>query len=456
MPGETPREQTSMSLNTLRSKLDQLGVHPSRKLGQNFLVDDNIAAWIIQQLDLQPGENALEIGPGAGALSEPLVDQAAQTWLVEMDKRLAKLLTETFADDDTVTVLNEDAVQHDFRNLHAEQPIKIIGNLPYSCGGHIIIHYLMPPNPFTRAVFMLQKEVAERIVAVPRTKDYGAFSLRLQAYWRPKMLKSIGPKAFFPRPKVDSSIIVLERRAPDELPIFDHACFDRMIRLGFSQRRKQLKKLLGTAGFDYEQAANRLGLSLTARAEELSLENWIALANLADDHPLKDIPQKDNELFDVVDKNDAVLRQATRKQVHAENLLHRAIHIFVFNKSGELFLQKRSHLKDAHPSAWDSSAAGHLDAGEDYYTAAVRELEEELGIMANAPEFVAKLPASEATGWEHVRLYKAKGSKNLRYPRSEIETGAYFPLSLIQGWIERRPQDFASGFIECFNVYHQA
>ena len=86
----------------------------------------------------------------------------------------------------------------------------------------------------------------------------------------------------------------------------------------------------------------------------------------------------------------------------------------------------------------------------------MRELEEELGIMANAPEFVAKLPASEATGWEHVRLYKAKGSRNLRYPRSEIETGAYFPLSLIQDWIERRPQDFASGFIECFNVYHQA
>ncbi len=442
-----------MSLNALRTKLDRLGVRPSRKMGQNFLVDDNISAWIVQQLDLQPGENAIEIGPGAGALSEPLVDLAAKSWLVEMDSRLAELLRETFADDDTVTVLNEDAVQHDYRHLFAEQPIKIIGNLPYSCGGHIIIHYLMPPTPFTRAVFMLQKEVAERIVAVPRTKDYGAFSLRLQAYWRPKMLKSIGPQAFFPRPKVDSSIIMLERRAPDELPIFDHACFDRLIRLGFSQRRKQLKKVLATGGFDYEQAANQLDLSHTARAEELSLENWIALANIADDHPLKDIPQKDGELFDVVDENDDVVRQATRKEVHANHWLHRAIHIFVFNKAGELFLQKRSHLKDAHPSVWDSSAAGHLDAGEGYDNAAVRELEEELGITGTIPEQIATIAPSEVTGWEHVRLYKANGSKTLRFPRSEVEAGAYFPLGLIADWIDRRPQDFASGFIECFRAY---
>ena len=106
-----------------------------------------------------------------------------------------------------------------------------------------------------------------------------------------------------------------------------------------------------------------------------------------------------------------------------------------------------------HPSAWDSSAAGHLDAGEDYNTAAIRELEEELGIIDTEVEEIAAIVACEATGWEHVRLYQAPGPKHPRFPRSEVETGAYFPLTIIEDWVERRPQDFASGFIECLNAY---
>lgn len=445
-----------MSLSALRPLLDRLGVRPSRKLGQNFLVDANIAQWIVRQLDLQEGESAVEIGAGTGAMSLPLAEQCERLWLVEYDERLAGHLTEHFAGKPSVTVVHADAVQHDHRDLFAEHPIKVLGNLPYSCGGHIMIHYLMPPSPFSRAVFMLQKEVAERVVAAPRTKDYGAFSLRIQAYWRAQMLKSIGPAAFFPRPKVDSSVIALERRAPDELPIFDHATFDRLIRQGFSQRRKQLKNVLQ---IDWAAAHQVIGCSETARAEELDLEDWIGLARWADDHPLKDIPQKDHELFDVVDEHDNVVRQATRREVHENDWLHRAIHVFVFNKRGELFLQKRSHLKDAHPSAWDSSAAGHLDAGESYEQSVVRELDEELGIQLQdgaVPEEIATLPATAATGWEHVKLYRVQTGQKLRYPRSEIETGGYFSLETIERWIERCPDDFASGFIECYRAFKAA
>ncbi len=446
-----------MPLSSLRPLLDRLGVRPSRKLGQNFLVDDNIAQWIVRQLDLEEGESAIEIGAGTGAMSVPLAQACARLWLVEFDERLARHLTGHFAPNPAVTVEHADAVQHDHRPLFAERPIKILGNLPYSCGGHIMIHYLTPPTPFSRAVFMLQKEVAERVVATPRTKDYGAFSLRIQAYWRPRMLKSIGPAAFYPRPKVDSSVIVLERRQPGELPVFDHATFDRLIRQGFSQRRKQLKNVLPLA---WDRAVEHLGVSETARAEELSLDDWIALARWADDHPLKDNPQKGDELFDVVDENDQVVRQATRREVHDNDWLHRAIHIFVFNKRGELFLQKRSHLKDAHPSVWDSSAAGHLDSGEGYDAAAIRELEEELGLTIREndalPDLVATIPASKATGWEHVKLYRTNASHGrLRFPCSEIETGGFFDLQLIERWIERRPEDFASGFIECFKAYRQ-
>ncbi|MFT4639354.1 MAG: 16S rRNA (adenine1518-N6/adenine1519-N6)-dimethyltransferase [Verrucomicrobiales bacterium] len=445
-----------MSVSSLRLLLDQLNVRPSRKLGQNFLVDDSIAEWIADQLAIVEGESVLEIGPGTGAMTRPLAQTGSPLWLVEFDERLAAHLKEHFSDQPKVSVIQGDAVQHDFRFLFAEQPVKILGNLPYSCGGHIMIHYLMPPNPFTRAVFMLQKEVAERVVAVPRTKAYGAFSLRIQAYWRPRMLKSIGPEAFFPKPKVDSSVIALERRTPGELPPFDHATFDRLIRQGFAQRRKQLKNTLANSEVDWDSAAAALDLPPAARAEELSLEQWIALARLADDHPLKDNPQKGDELFDVVDEADQVVRQATRRDVHANGWLHRAIHVFAFNKNGELFLQKRSHLKDVHPSTWDSSAAGHLDAGESYESAVVRELEEELGIEESPPEYVATLPPSDATGWEHVKLYRVQASKRLRYPYSEIETGGFFDLEMIEHWIARRPQDFASGFIKCFQVFQKS
>ncbi len=440
----------------LRSLLDSLGVQPSRKLGQNFLTDDQSAQWIVRQLELSPGESAVEIGPGTGALTRHLHQAAENLWLVEYDQRLAAHLAKTYESDPRVTVIPEDAVKHDFRSLFPEQPLKLIGNLPYSCGGHIMIHYLMPPSPFTRAVFMLQKEVAERVVAKPRTKDYGAFSLRIQAYWRPKMLRSIGPAAFYPRPQVDSSIIVLERRAPGELPIFDHDTFDRLIRQGFSQRRKQLKNVLAPLSVDWEQVGATLQIPPTARAEELSLEDWIHMARLVDDHPLKDNPQKDDECFDVVDENDVVLRQATRREVHANGWRHRAIHVFAFNKAGDLFLQKRSHLKDAHPGVWDSSAAGHLDAGESYASAVVRELEEELGIREREPEWIATLPATAATGWEHVHLFRVDAPKRLRYPCAEVETGAYFPVEIVDRWIEKRPQDFASGFIECFRVYQKS
>lgn len=447
-----PGDGSRMSLSSLRPLLTQLGVRPSRKLGQNFLIDDNIAQWIVRQLSLEEGESAVEIGAGTGAMSGHLADACARVWLIEFDERLAGHLEQRFAATPSVVVDQVDAVQHDHRFLFAEQPVKLLGNLPYSCGGHIMIHYLTPPTPFTQAVFMLQKEVAERVVAVPRTKDYGAFTLRIQAYWRARLLKSIAPDAFFPRPKIDSSVILLERRAHGELPVFDHATFDRLIRQGFSQRRKQLKNVLPV---DWNAAVTALGFPETARAEELSLEDWIALARWADDHPLKDNPQRADERFDVVDEHDQVLHQAMRSEVHAKDWRHRAVHAFVFNKAGELFMQKRSHLKDAHPGVWDSSAAGHLDAGESYGDAVVRELEEELGIRDANPEFIASLPASQATGWEHVKLYRSEASKRLRYPCSEIETGAFFDLATMERWIERRPGDFASGFIECFRAYQQ-
>ena len=130
---------------------------------------------------------------------------------------------------------------------------------------------------------------------------------------------------------------------------------------------------------------------------------------------------------------------------------HRAVHILIFSPAGEVFLQKRSEWKDRHPLAWDSSAAGHVGAGEDYDTAAVRELKEELGITI-ALERVAKLPASPLTGEEFIWIYRGQWEGDFQLDRAEIEAGGYFPPAVVTEWMRARPGDFAPGFIECWKA----
>jgi 16S rRNA (adenine1518-N6/adenine1519-N6)-dimethyltransferase len=145
-----------------------------------------------------------------------------------------------------------------------------------------------------------------------------------------------------------------------------------------------------------------------------------------------------------------VLRQASRHEVHKNGWRHRAVHIFVFNGAGDLFLQKRSRWKDAHPSRWDSSAAGHLNAGEDYEETALREVHEEMGVVVAAVELLARIEASAMTGWEFVHLFRAEHEGPFRLPPAEIETGGFFPVEVVREWIARRPEDFATGFLESF------
>lgn len=435
----------------IRERLDALGVTPSKKLGQNFLVDENVARWIVGQLDVRPGETVVEVGPGTGALTEHVVELADRVVLVEFDARLADGLAKKFAGESKVEVHHCDGARFDVRRLFKHRPVKLLGNLPYSAGGAIMRNFMKRPSPVEKAVLMLQKEVIDRIIAVPRTKAYGVLSLRMQSEWASKPVKTIPPEAFFPRPLIDSTMMVCEPRGND-LPVYDARLFDELVRRGFSQRRKQVKKQLPDT-VDWQGAAEAIGAPVTARAEEISLEQWVELARIYDDHPLKNTPQQGDEVFDVVDENDRVQRQETRDKVHRENLLHRAVHVFVFNKRKELFLQKRSRLKDAHPGVWDSSAAGHLNAGEHYKTTAVRELEEELGISNAELQEVASLAACANTGWEHVRLYLARHDGAVRFPCSEIEAGEWFPLDEVRTWTQARPQDFASGFIECWNVF---
>ena len=422
---------------------------PSKQLGQNFLIDPNMARWIVSQLEITADDAVVEVGPGTGSLSEHLVGKVRKLILIEFDARLADALKHQYRDDPSVEVHHADGVKFDGRQLFKHRPLKFLGNLPYSCGGAILKNLLSRPHPFERAVIMLQKEVIDRLAASPGTKDYGILSLRTQANWEVKSLRTVPPEAFYPQPKIDSSVAVLTPRTGG-LPTFDYRLFDELIRRGFAQRRKQLKKQL-PEGPPWEETTASLGVTATVRGEELTLAQWVDLTRAYDPHPLKDIPQKAEEIFDVVDANDQVIGTATRAEVHAQKLTHRAVHVFVFNKRGDLLLQKRSLLKDMCPGLWDSSVSGHLDAGESYEAAAVRELEEEMGITTETtPEEIARIAPGLETGWEHMRLYRIRHDGALRFPAAEVDAVMWFPLSEITAWIATHPADFAPGFLECW------
>lgn len=463
-----------MNSSATRAALADARVTPSKTLGQNFLHDRNLARALIAHLDPRPGETLVEIGPGLGALTDHALSSPAAIaglTVVEKDGRLAAHLRERFAGEiaaGRLTVVHGDALEFDPRTLWPRQPVAVFGNLPYYVTTPLLFRFTGPASPATRALFVMQRELAERLAAGPeRAGDYGILSVVIGRRWRVRYVRTLPAGVFTPAPKVESAAVLFTPRAPGELPPCDAETFERLVRRGFSQRRKQLGKLLADVlGRDerprrgastWKELTARLGISETARAEELSLERWVQLANLV--RPVVPTAAQDGpgETFDVVDADNRVVSRASRAEVHARGLRHRALHIFVFNAAGELFLQKRSPWKDRHPDKWDSSAAGHLDAGETYADAARRELREELGLppdVADRTELreVADLgPAREATGWEFIRLYVVDGAEGpFRPPPEEVAWGGFFPVSVVAEWTERRPEDFAPGFLDCW------
>jgi 16S rRNA (adenine1518-N6/adenine1519-N6)-dimethyltransferase len=440
-----------MTGRQIKDSLERAGVLPSKQLGQNFLIDPNMARWIVAQLEAGPDDAVVEVGPGTGSLSEHLVGKVRRLILIEFDARLAALMAERFQGEASVEVHHADGAKFDGRTLFKHRPMKFLGNLPYSSGGAILKNLLSRPQPFERAVVMLQKEVIARLAATPGTKDYGILSLRTQADWTVEAQRKVPPEAFYPQPRIDSCVAILRPRTTG-LPAFDHRLFDELIRRGFAQRRKQLRKQV-PAGTPWEEIATILGVPSTARAEELTLAQWVELTRYCDPNPLKDVAQQSAEIFDVVDENDHITGQATRGEVHARNLFHRAVHVLVFNPRGDLLLQQRSSFKDVHPGVWDSSVSGHLNAGEDYPAAAVRELAEEMAIRADGPpEEIARFAPCEATGWEHVRLYRTRHRGSVRFPAAEVQAAAWFPVAEIEAWMAARPEDFAASFIACWKA----
>jgi 16S rRNA (adenine1518-N6/adenine1519-N6)-dimethyltransferase len=452
-PGFSAYRIAAMKLSQIDATLREIRVTPVKTLGQNFLHDRNLARWIVEKAGITSDDYVVEIGPGLGALTEFALATGARILAVEKDARLANFLRERFSDA-RLEVRHMDALDFDVRTLFAQRRVKCIGNLPYYVASQLVVKFTDSPSPISLWLFMLQKEMAKRLSAQPGTKEYGALTLSVQARYRVEYLRTVATTVFLPRPEVDSALVRLLPRTPEELPPFDHEMFFDVVARGFSQRRKQLQKLLRAEVPDWDEAAKEIRFNSRARAEELSLRQWIALSNFVRPATVPAGLAVASERFPVVDENDRVLGDASRSKVHGNNLRHRAVHILIFNKAGEVYLQKRSRWKDRHPLLWDSSAAGHVNAGEDYDSAAGRELEEELGVSADLQK-LAKLPASERTGQEFIWLYCGRHPGPFRLPPSEIEYGGFFPPAIVSDWIRARPEEFAPGFVECWLVYQK-
>src|SRR5215813_1325190 len=442
-----------MKLSEIRATLKEIGVSPVRTLGQNFLHDQNLARWIVDQAQITPEDYVVEIGPGLGALTRFLLEKGAHVLAIEKDARLANFLRSRFGNE-RLEIVNADALKFDLRVLFAHRCVKLIGNLPYNISSPLLLKFLEYPGPICLHVLTLQKEMAMRLSASPCTHDYGALTLRVQLHHRVKYLRSVPATVFLPRPDVDSAVVRLAPRDPLELPAHDDELLLKLIRIGFSQRRKQLRKLLREYVADWDAFASCLKINPNARAEELSLLQWIALANCIEPPPSQDAYSTANEQFPVVDKDDRICGHATRAEVHGNNLPHRAVHILIFNQVGDVYLQQRSRWKDRHPLKWDSSAAGHVTAGENYDETARRELKEELRVEVPL-EKIFTLTASPRTDHEFICGYRGVVSGDLAPDKCEIEKGVFFAPAVIDGWTSARPDDFAPGFLEYWKAYRK-
>ncbi len=267
-----------MNLTDIRRVLAERGLAPNKRFGQNFLHDQNLCRWIAAALELPPGARVLEVGPGLGALTEPLLDAGVHVTAMEIDRGLAAWLRERFAARENFRLLEGDALEA----VPAAAPgaDAVTGNLPYNISTPLLMTLLGMDPPPARMVFTLQLETAERLAAAPSTPAYGAVSVVAQALCSVRLLRRVPPDVFFPEPEVTSALVRLDRR-PDAPGPETAGRLRTLVRTGFSQRRKMALKLLGGVAPGREawaRAFAELGLDAGVRAGAIPVERWVRLA----------------------------------------------------------------------------------------------------------------------------------------------------------------------------------
>ncbi len=270
----------------LKLLLAERGIVPSRALGQNFLVDGNILRLLVEAASPEESDGILEIGPGAGVLTEALVERAGRVLAIEKDARLYGFLRERFAGVPSLELRHADALDEDLAALVARGYSKLVSNLPYSAGTRILMRlFEREPRPDLMIV-TLQIEVGRRLTAAPGSRDYGLVSVHAQRLYDVEILHRISPGCFHPPPEVESAVIRLARRPVPRARPASPSHFAALVKGAFTRRRKQIQRVLqemeeaprGMARATPDWVA-ALGIDPAARPETLSVEQWSALSD---------------------------------------------------------------------------------------------------------------------------------------------------------------------------------
>lgn len=270
-------------------------MRPRKQFGQHWLQDDRILDQIVAAAMIQPGDRLLEIGPGKGALTKRLLDEATALLSVEVDRDLCKYMVTNYGDRDNFLLLEADYLQSDIDAFlgdfpRFQNPRKVVANIPYNITGPILEKLLgriasPNPNPFESIVLLIQKEVGDRLIASPHTRAFGALTLRVQYLADCETICIVPPKAFYPKPKVESVVVRLTPR-PLAKPATNPKLLETLIKVGFMSKRKMLRNNLKGlySGEILDPLFAELDIAPQARGEEVDLLQWIALSDRLSTH----------------------------------------------------------------------------------------------------------------------------------------------------------------------------
>ena len=270
-------------MSNTRELVEKYQFRFTKSLGQNFLVDQNIVRDIVKGAEVSKEDYVIEIGPGVGTLTRELLKEAASVTAIELDDKLLPILKEELKEYENFHLIHGDATKVQLDAVYPGKEIKLVANLPYYVTTPIITKILNDKVAFSSLTIMIQKEVAERMDAVPGTKDYGSLSVLVQYYCDTKIVRNVPPESFMPRPKVDSTVIRLTKLEKPRAHVEDEALFFKIVRMVFTMRRKTLSNNLKSLGYTrefIEEVLEAAGIDLKARGETLSVEKFAELSNV--------------------------------------------------------------------------------------------------------------------------------------------------------------------------------
>lgn len=275
------------NISVIRDVLSRHGFSFSKGLGQNFLINPTVCPRMAEMGNAQPGWGMIEIGAGVGVLTAELASRADKVVCIEIDSRLLPILDETLAEFDNIKIVNEDVLKVDLHKLIAEEfpnmPVAVCANLPYYITSPIIMNLLESRLPISSLTVMVQKEAAQRICALPGSREVGAVSIAVRYYCEPQVLFQVSRGSFMPAPDVDSTVIRLDIHREPAVQVEKEENFFRVVKAAFSQRRKTLANTLSSGlGISKPQATellDRAGVASNLRAEQLAMQQFADIAN---------------------------------------------------------------------------------------------------------------------------------------------------------------------------------